>query len=316
MDIRYLLLLQNLREATQDICSPFLMWISDFAIGFWPIAMAAMIFWAFDRRAGKRLLSGYAFALLANGFLKLTFRITRPWLRDERVLPYGDSKVTATGYSFPSGHSTWATSLLGGTANWFRQRRNYVCASVLLIAMLLVMFSRNYLGVHTPQDVLVGFASSALMVFCAAKLEDWTDKDIKRDVYVIIGGLVLCVVAAVYYFSIVIEPVYNPEGVLVVDPAKMRADSFEGIGLISSFVICRYFERRCFHFDTEKSWKDRFVIGVFALIPLYLWVQFAFPTLAEYDRSMARFISTAGTMTYILILVPFAMSKITIPEKN
>lgn len=312
MDINYLLLLQNFRNATHDILSPFLMWISDFSIGFWPIAVVAMIYWALDRKGGRRLLGGFTFAILANGLLKLTFRIPRPWIRDARVLPYGNSKVTATGFSFPSGHSTRATSLMGGTALWAKRRKWGIVCAVFTAAMILTFFSRNYLGVHTPQDVLVGFVASSLMMILAARIEDLTDKNPKLDLYLIVASLILCVLAAVFYLSVKIAPVYLPDGTLTVDPAKMRADSFEGLGLLTAFFICRYFERRCFRFDTEKSKKDRFIIGVFALIPLYLWLTYAFEPMAAIDRSMARFVHHAVSMVYILIVVPFAMSKINI----
>lgn len=56
MDIDYLLLLQHFREATNDLFSPFLIGLTNFAVGFWPIAMMAMVYWVFDRRVGKKCL--------------------------------------------------------------------------------------------------------------------------------------------------------------------------------------------------------------------------------------------------------------------
>lgn len=313
MDINYLLLLQNFRESTQNVLSPFLMWMSDFAISFWPVAFACMVFWVFDRQAGKRILAGFGLGAMMNGLLKLTFRITRPWLRDDRVLPYGNSKVTATGYSFPSGHSTFATAMFGGVG-WWQRNRNKVLSILLIGAMVLTMFSRNYLGVHTPQDVLVGFGATALMMFIAAKIEDWTDKDPKRDFIVLAAGLVVCVILYFYYQSIPIEPLFDEAGTLIVDPIKMKADSFEGIGFLSSFVICRCFERRFFHFDTELKKKDRFIICVFALIPMYWWYTNIMQICEPISRALGRFAIHAGVVVYTMIIVPFVMSKIRLPK--
>lgn len=156
MDIDYLIFLQNLRESTGDFFSPFLSWVSKFAVGFWPIAIMCMVYWVFDRKGGKRILAGFGCGLLMNGLLKLVFCVYRPWIRDPRVEPYGDSKVAATGYSFPSGHSTFATATFGGVGVWAR-KRNKVISCILFILVILTLFSRNYLGVHTPQDVIVGF---------------------------------------------------------------------------------------------------------------------------------------------------------------
>jgi len=314
MDIEYLLFLQNLRESTHDFFSPILLWFTKFAVGFWPIAIVAMIYWVFDRNAGKRILLGFGLGVLCNGFLKLIFQITRPWLRDPRVLPFGDSKVSATGFSFPSGHSTFATSLFGGTALWLR-KRNVALAIVMLFLMLLTLFSRNYLGVHTPQDVIVGSFSTCLMMFVACKIEDWTDKNPKRDLYVLIGGLILCLAAWIFYTSIHIEAVYDEAGLLVVDPPKMVADSYEGIGVISALIICRFCERRCFHFDTEKSWKDRIIIGTFALIPLFFLKTELFELIYPINHSLGKFISFSSIIVYIMIIVPFIMSKIQIKKE-
>lgn len=313
MDIEYLLLLQNFRESTNNFFSPFLIWMSDFAVDFWPVAMACMIFWSLDRKAGKRILAGFGLGILANGFLKLFFRITRPWLRDKRILPYGDSKITATGYSFPSGHSTFATSLFGGMA-WWQRKRNKIFAAVLLAAMLLTLFSRNYLGVHTPQDVLVGTLTTILMMYLANLIEDWTDKNEKRDIIVMIVGLIVCVVLVIYYQSIQIDALYDEAGTLIVNPAELKADSFEGIGFISTFVVCRFFERRYFDFDTRLPKKDRFIIGVFALIPLYIWVNNIMEICAPVSRSLGRFSTLAGVVVYSMIIVPLIMQKNKLPE--
>lgn len=95
------------------------------------------------------MFAGMSLAYLVNGFLKLTCCVYRPWIRDARVVPYGDSKVAATGYSFPSGHSTAATARYGSIGVWFR-KRNKAIMEVMFASIFITMFSRNYLGVHTP----------------------------------------------------------------------------------------------------------------------------------------------------------------------
>lgn len=306
MDIQYLLFLQNFREATHNALSPLMMWISNFAVRFWPIAFACMVYWVFDRKAGKRILAGFGLGILATGFLKLTFRITRPWMRDARVLPYGDSKVTATGYSFPSGHATFATGLFGGIG-WWQRKRNAIFAAVFFFLMILTMFSRNYLGVHTPQDVLVGMVTTILMMIVAGKIEDWTDKNIKRDWIVMIAGLLICGALILYYSSINIKEVYDAAGTLVVDPKIMKADSFEGIGAISAFVVCRFLERRLFDFDTKMSKRNRFLISVVALVPLYLWCTNIMSICTPFSRALGRYLTNSGIIVYAMIFVPMIM---------
>lgn len=314
MDIDYLIFLQNLRESTGDFFSPFLSWVSKFSVGFWPIAIMCIVYWVFDRKGGKRILAGFGCGLLMNGFLKLVFCVYRPWIRDPRVEPYGDSKVAATGYSFPSGHSTFATATFGGVGVWARKRNKFI-SCILFILVILTLFSRNYLGVHTPQDVIVGFCATALIMFIAAKIENWTDENPERDKIVIIGGIIICIALALFYEFKSYPLTYLSDGSLLVDPKKMKADSFEGLGFIFSFVICRYFERRNFSFDTEIEWKDRFIIGVLALVPLYVWFTYVCPfIMADISRPLGKFAYHAFFAFYTLIVVPYAMKKISVDK--
>lgn len=122
MDIEYLLYLQQFRETVGSILTPLMNAVTKLSAGFLPIAMMCMIYWAFDRKAGRKILAGLGGGLFINGFLKLTFCVYRPWIRDTRILPYGDSKTAATGYSFPSGHTTRATAMFGGSGFWFMKK--------------------------------------------------------------------------------------------------------------------------------------------------------------------------------------------------
>ncbi|MBR3264493.1 MAG: phosphatase PAP2 family protein [Erysipelotrichaceae bacterium] len=69
---------------------------------------------------------------------------------------------TATGYSFPSGHSMNASTVFGGGV--VRRDLPFVLRITLFLIMSLVGFSRLYLGVHTPQDVLVAFIAGMFVM--------------------------------------------------------------------------------------------------------------------------------------------------------
>ena len=308
MDIEILLWYQNFRNGVGAFLAPYFNWVTEFSVSFWPLAMMCIIYWAFDRKAGKRLFAGFGLGLLMNGLLKLIFCVYRPWIRDARIEPYGNSKVAATGYSFPSGHTTWATSVLMGVGYWLKKQEKKILCVLLFLLALSVMVSRNYLGVHTPQDVLVGFVATLLMMFCANFIENWSDQDTKRDKIVLVAGIILCVGLTLFYEFKSYPLDYLSDGSLLVDPSKMRADSFQGIGFTSAYVICRYFERKS-SFDTSVNWKDRFIIGIFSLIPLYFWMVYAFPMLKSINLSIGTFISYFVCVVYVFIVVPYFMTK-------
>ena len=315
-EIKYLLALQNMRETWGDFLAPFMDWITKLAISFFPILLICLVYWVYDREFGRVILGGYAGGRLIGGFLKLTCCINRPWILDSRVIPYGDSMVAATGYSFPSGHSIMATSAYGGVGIWFKNKSK--CIMAIFFAMIaLTMFSRNYMGVHTPKDVLVGCLISSIMLAVSYWIEKWTNKDLKRDKIILIVGIIICIAFVIYYFTKTYPLDYLPDGSLLVDPDKMRADSFEGIGAASGFVICRFFERHYLDFDDKmKSRKDRFIISVIALVPLFFWYTYSVEFFQDMiGRNASKFIRDFIMMIYIMNVVPLIMSKLSkLPE--
>ncbi|BAP85363.1 membrane-associated phospholipid phosphatase [Paucilactobacillus hokkaidonensis JCM 18461] len=81
--------------------------------------------------------------------------VARPRPNVDQLMHYG-------GYSFPSGHAIGATLILGAVIvlvqyyvilRWQRWLTN----TILLIMIILVGYSRIYVGVHYPSDVVAGF---------------------------------------------------------------------------------------------------------------------------------------------------------------
>ena len=155
----------NLLYALERLRTPF--WDAVFSavthLGEETVFMVAaiLIFWCVSKEEGYYLLLMGFFGTVVNQFLKLLFRIPRPWVRDPDFTIVESARAQATGYSFPSGHTQNAVATFGGIARstrrpWVR----WTCVAVLLA----VSFSRLYLGVHTPLDVGVSFAVAGVMV--------------------------------------------------------------------------------------------------------------------------------------------------------
>ena len=318
MDIEYLLFLQHFREGFGSFLAPFMLWVSDFAIGFFPVGMLCLFYWVVDRKAGKRVLFGFHLGILLNGLLKLIFCVYRPWIRDARIIPYGNAIVTATGYSFPSGHSTWATITFGSLGLWMKGKGWRVPAVLAFLFVFTVLFSRNYLGVHTPQDVVVGFLSSLFAIYAAGKMEDWTDQDSRRDWIVMAIGLLFCLGLGIFYECKSYPMDYLANGKLLVDPVRMRADSYQGLGCVAGYVIARCFERRGFDFEAGLGRKARFLIGLVAFIPLYVWFMSGVPFLKVVGgRFFAEFFSFFVFSFYVMNFIPWIMKGIsTFLKKN
>ena len=136
----------------------------------WIVLSLLMLFFPKTRRAGFLALLALLFGLLVTNLtLKPWAARPRPWLSVEGLIPL---LHPADPYSFPSGHTT-AAFAAGGV--WCRAlpRRWMRIAAILQAAVMA--FSRLYVGVHFPTDVLtglcVGLAGSQLVWYAARGLE-------------------------------------------------------------------------------------------------------------------------------------------------
>lgn len=100
-------------------------------------------------------------AMAVSEILKRTIERARP--------PLEWHAVVETSYSFPSNHATIAAALYGFLAYiaWKLAPQKWRGALVALCALiiLLVGFSRLYLGVHYPSDVVAGSILGGLFAF-------------------------------------------------------------------------------------------------------------------------------------------------------
>ncbi|MDM5154853.1 phosphatase PAP2 family protein [Bacillus sp. DX1.1] len=110
------------------------------------------------------LLINYYGSRYLNSMLKLWY---------ERPRPDVSQLVTATGYSFPSGHTMNATAFLGFIAYvTITEHRISLHKKLLLIFITCfiissISVSRVYLGVHHPSDILAGWAAGgSWLILC------------------------------------------------------------------------------------------------------------------------------------------------------
>ncbi len=270
MDIDYLLLLQGLREATGGIFDELFNAISKFAVDILPF-LPFIIFWCVDKKWGYRFITTLFTGEVINGIVKLTVCAYRPWIRSDLIEPAGDSKVAATGYSFPSGHTMCATTMYGTTAVW-QWKRRWAIAIFCIVMIALTGFSRNFLGVHTPQDVLVGMGESLLIVFIVgfvAKKIGGNDKAL--DILTLVG--VLFIIAVIFYVMFKPYPMDYVDGELLVDPLKMQKDCFGACGGVFGLLVGSYIERHYLHYEIPKGAPNLALLSCVGLSIMIAWDQ-------------------------------------------
>lgn len=193
MDISYLLFLQKAREAFGGVFDTFMMQVTALGEGTATFLLLAVIYWCVDKRIGQFMGLNVALGCTLNQFLKPLFHIDRPWIRDERIHPVEAALPGAGGYSFPSGHTARAVATWGavGSGTWKKEKYRPV-SIVCWLVTAAVLFSRNYLGVHTPQDVLVSLVLGIGIFWLTAKGLQFADKYPAGDIVVCGTGCVLC----------------------------------------------------------------------------------------------------------------------------
>lgn len=124
-------------------------------------AVICCLFWCVNKNLAYRIGLAFLISGLLVQELKIIFRVERPWILDPSLNTVKEALESATGYSFPSGHTQSSTALFGSLALYCRDMRLRIICTVLF---LLVGLSRMYLGVHTPADVTVSMALTLTVV--------------------------------------------------------------------------------------------------------------------------------------------------------
>ena len=159
MDLSIHNMMQELRNAPADEIMTSITMMGD---GIVMIAVAlVMIIWLLWRRAYQAALAVFLTVLAARIFVPLM----KTWLQRPRPV---ELTGLSEAFSFPSGHTTFATVTLGvlavlashGLKNWGKA----VVFATAGIVVIAIAYSRIYLGVHWMTDVLGGFLFGAAMI--------------------------------------------------------------------------------------------------------------------------------------------------------
>ena len=255
MDIDILLILQSFREETGAVFTAFLSKMTWFGEMNVVLVIMGLIYWCVSKEIGTYLLMGWSGNRIVNGVLKVSVCAYRPWIRDARIVPDADAMATATGYSFPSGHSMNGASLFGGLA--IRRELRTGLRVLFWIVMGLIAFSRPFLGVHTPQDILAGAGAGVLVMFLTGKLLLWLKNHPNKDIAVAVIGILIAVATAVFAALKPYPADYDASGKLLVDGHKMANDTFKAVGWLSAFLAGWILERRFVGFTTEVTMQRR-----------------------------------------------------------
>ena len=228
------------------------------------MAIGMVIFWCVCKYQGYYLLCVGFVGTVMNQFLKMLFRIPRPWIKDPSFSIVESAREAASGYSFPSGHTQTSVGLFGGIARWNKGLGLRIACIALCV---LVGLSRMYLGVHTPADVLVSVCIATVLVFVAHPLFRKA-KDSPKIMYAILFSLAAIMVAYLVFIALwqFPESVYSTENIHNLHSARKNA--FTLTGCIFGLILVYTADIKWIRFETKAVWWVQIVkaVGGLALV--------------------------------------------------
>lgn len=208
------------------------------------LVVALILFWCVDKRTGYYVLSVGFLGTIANQFMKLWFRVPRPWVLDKDFTILEQAREGAVGYSFPSGHTQSSVGTFGTIANVAKNKK---LRWLSLTVAVLVPFSRMYLGVHTPRDVLVAAAMAVILIFALKPIVFSKDKRVFPAFLGIMVAVSVAFLCFVEYYSFPAD----------IDPHNMASglkNAYTLLGALLGLVIAYSVDEKWLHFPTKALW--------------------------------------------------------------
>ncbi len=255
----FLYLLESVRNPVLNVIMSLITKLGEETV---VIVLAVLIFWCYSKKEGYYLIAVGFFGMLINQFLKVLFKIPRPWALDKNFTVVDGAKEQATGYSFPSGHTQNATSLFGAVAMFSKKIWIKITAVAVL---LLVGFSRMYLGVHTPLDVGVSlFIGAVLVLGLYPLMKKFSDNNIFMAILFSLMAI-LGLISYIYMKGIPFPDVY-PESPDVENIKSGITNSVKLIGSSLALLVSYFIEKKFVKFETKGSIFAQIIKVVFGFL--------------------------------------------------
>lgn len=220
------------------------------------LVIALIVFWCVDKRKGYFLMSVGFLGTMANQFLKLLCRVPRPWGRDPDFTILEQAREAASGYSFPSGHTQTAVGSFGCLAVTTKKRWVKILCAII---MVLVPFSRMYVGVHTPADVLVGAGMALALIWLLKPVVYREDgKGMKP--------LLAAMIALAVLFLLFVELWQFPEDMDETNLASGYKNAYTLLGCLVGVAMVYIADEKWLHFPVEAKWWVQIIKAAVGLV--------------------------------------------------
>lgn len=237
------------------------------------IVLGMIFFWCINKYEGYYLLSIGFLGTIVNQFLKITCRIERPWVQDKNFTIVESARGAATGYSFPSGHTQSSVGIFGGIAKW---QKSKIIRIICISLVVLVPFSRLYLGVHTPLDVGVSVIFGLILIFA---LHPLVKKSVEKPMILRIIFAVITLLSIGYLLYV---NFYNfPDNIDSHNYESALENGYKMFGCTLAIWLSFEVDVKFTHFETKATLPAQALKVILGLIPVILIKSFLKAPLAD-----------------------------------
>lgn len=220
------------------------------------IGILALVYFIYDKKIGQIIAYTLFTSLLVNHTVKGLVKYERPFHYDPEL----DSVriETATGYSFPSGHTHQAATLYSSIAKNVETTKKKLIWLISIIIVLLVGFSRLWLAVHYPKDVIVGLILGFGMTFICSYLYSKFAKNYKSTLYLFLISLFLFSPLLFIYYRSSYEDIY------------VYRNFYICFAMYGGFIAAYALEEKYVKFTCNTTFKKKIIRTLGAVIAVVL----------------------------------------------
>lgn len=243
-----------------------------------------LLLWCVDARLGFRLGVIFLISVYVNSVAKEIFDHPRPFDLNPSI-----KRGVAEGYGLPSGHAQNAVVIWGGMAAWIEQPTAWIAAVVLAG---LIGFSRVYLGVHFPTDVLAGWLIGGVLISATLALDMPIAATVKQ--WKLAAQVALAIL--------------GPAALAIVFP---DAGAISAMGALAGVCAGFAISVRYLALSVRGPWWQRiarFLLGAAVLIAFYVGLRLAFPS-AGPGYPFFRFLRYAALGLWVALGAPWVFER-------
>ena len=262
MDINILLAIQDFRLSLGGALDGVFTVFRYLGESLVPVILFAVAWWFGYKKQSFIIFISFYFSIMFNFILKVIFRVPRPFIRDARIKPVESALKTATGYSFPSTHTAIGVAYLCSLG--VKYRKKIFVPIIAVIVCCLIAFSRMYMGVHTPQDVLVSLIVGIVIVIVSSKITEWLmdrdDAELILALASLVGFVILLLITLLRNF-----PDIYFDGQIIDVGLGMQRDLMTMGGALLGFALGFMFNHFFIRYEATDSIKFNIVVSVIGL---------------------------------------------------